>query len=94
MFTVTALFFQRSFTRTTSLSACLATETMPGLMARAKTLEEEGLAAFIWSGGYNVPLTGKTGGSRRRACLNGKISDTRRQENFALWREIITTDGK
>jgi beta-aspartyl-dipeptidase (metallo-type) len=32
-------------------------KTMAGLLARAKALKEEGLSAFIWSGGYNVPPT-------------------------------------
>jgi beta-aspartyl-dipeptidase (metallo-type) len=32
-------------------------KTMPGLLARAKALKEEGLSACIWSGGYNVPPT-------------------------------------
>ncbi|MDB4914731.1 MAG: beta-aspartyl-peptidase [Gemmatimonadetes bacterium] len=30
-------------------------KTMAGLLAKAKALKEEGLSAFIWSGGYNVP---------------------------------------
>jgi beta-aspartyl-dipeptidase (metallo-type) len=30
-------------------------KTMAGLLAKAKALKEEGIAAFIWSGGYNVP---------------------------------------
>jgi beta-aspartyl-dipeptidase (metallo-type) len=37
---------------------------MPGLLARAKALREEGLTAFIWSGGYNVPPTTITGSLR------------------------------
>src|SRR5262245_47820245 len=45
----------------TTVVGCLGvdttTKTMPGLLARAKALEEEGLTAFIWSGGYNVPPT-------------------------------------
>jgi beta-aspartyl-dipeptidase (metallo-type) len=32
-------------------------KTMPGLLAKAKGLKEEGLSAFIWTGGYNVPPT-------------------------------------
>jgi beta-aspartyl-dipeptidase (metallo-type) len=40
------------------------TKTMPGLLARAKALDEEGLTAFIWSGGYNVPPTTITGSLR------------------------------
>jgi beta-aspartyl-dipeptidase (metallo-type) len=30
-------------------------KTMAGLLARVKGLKEEGLSAFLWSGGYNVP---------------------------------------
>jgi beta-aspartyl-dipeptidase (metallo-type) len=32
-------------------------KTMAGLLAKAKALEEEGLTAYLWSGGYNVPPT-------------------------------------
>jgi beta-aspartyl-dipeptidase (metallo-type) len=32
-------------------------KTMSGLLAKAKALEEEGLSAYIWSGGYDVPPT-------------------------------------
>lgn len=32
-------------------------KTMPGLLAKAKALKEEGLSAWIWSGGYSVPPT-------------------------------------
>ena len=45
----------------TSVVGCLGVDTtmktMPGLLARAKGLKEEGLSACIWSGGYNVPPT-------------------------------------
>lgn len=45
----------------TTVVGCLGVDTtmktMPGLLARAKALKEEGLSAFIWSGGYNVPPT-------------------------------------
>ena len=30
-------------------------KTMAGLLAKAKALKEEGISAYIWSGGYNVP---------------------------------------
>lgn len=30
-------------------------EVMPGLLARAKALKEQGLNAFVWSGGYSLP---------------------------------------
>ena len=32
-------------------------KTMAGLLAKAKGLKEEGLHAYIWTGGYNVPPT-------------------------------------
>ena len=32
-------------------------KTMAGLLARVKGLREEGLSAYCWSGGYNVPPT-------------------------------------
>ncbi|MCI0387182.1 MAG: beta-aspartyl-peptidase [Acidobacteria bacterium] len=52
----------------TTVVGCLGvdttTRTMPGLLARAKALDEEGLTAFVWSGGYNVPPTTITGSLR------------------------------
>jgi beta-aspartyl-dipeptidase (metallo-type) len=43
----------------TTVVGCLGvdttTKTMPGLLARAKALKEQGLNAFVWSGGYSVP---------------------------------------
>ncbi|HZS04210.1 MAG TPA: amidohydrolase family protein [Blastocatellia bacterium] len=52
----------------TTVVGCLGvdttTKTMPALLARAKALGEEGLTAFIWSGGYNVPPTTLTGSLR------------------------------
>jgi beta-aspartyl-dipeptidase (metallo-type) len=30
-------------------------KTMAGLLAKAKALKEEGLSAYLWSGGYSVP---------------------------------------
>ncbi|MEN3328677.1 MAG: hypothetical protein V7638_3484 [Acidobacteriota bacterium] len=45
----------------TTVVGCLGVDTtmktMAGLLARAKALKEEGLSAFIWTGGYNVPPT-------------------------------------
>jgi beta-aspartyl-dipeptidase (metallo-type) len=45
----------------TSVVGCLGVDTtmktMAGLLAKAKALKEEGLNAFIWTGGYNVPPT-------------------------------------
>ncbi|HEX8772448.1 MAG TPA: amidohydrolase family protein [Pyrinomonadaceae bacterium] len=43
----------------TTVVGCLGvdttTRTMPALLAKAKGLNEQGLTAYIWSGGYNVP---------------------------------------
>jgi beta-aspartyl-dipeptidase (metallo-type) len=45
----------------TTVVGCLGVDTtmktMPGLLGRAKALKEEGLSAYVWSGGYNVPPT-------------------------------------
>jgi beta-aspartyl-dipeptidase (metallo-type) len=45
----------------TTVVGCLGVDTtmktMPGLLAKAKALREEGLHAFVWSGGYDVPPT-------------------------------------
>jgi beta-aspartyl-dipeptidase (metallo-type) len=53
----------------TTVVGCLGvdttTKTMPGLLARAKALFEEGLSAFIYTGGYNVPPTTLTGSVRK-----------------------------
>ena len=32
-------------------------KTMPGLLAKVKALKEDGLNAYLWTGGYNVPPT-------------------------------------
>ncbi len=43
----------------TTVVGCLGTDTMTktmaGLLAKAKAFNEEGLTAYIYSGGYNVP---------------------------------------
>jgi beta-aspartyl-dipeptidase (metallo-type) len=53
----------------TTVVGCLGvdttTKTMPGLLARARALLEEGLTAFIYTGGYNVPPTTLTGSVRK-----------------------------
>src|SRR5262249_25993952 len=52
----------------TTVVGCLGvdttTKTMPGLLARAKALGEEGLTAFVWAGGCNVPPATITGSQR------------------------------
>jgi beta-aspartyl-dipeptidase (metallo-type) len=39
-------------------------KTIAGLLARGKALEEEGLSAWLWTGGYNVPPTTVMGSIR------------------------------
>jgi beta-aspartyl-dipeptidase (metallo-type) len=43
----------------TTVVGCLGVDTtmktMAGLLAKAKALKEEGISAYIWSGGYDVP---------------------------------------
>jgi beta-aspartyl-dipeptidase (metallo-type) len=39
-------------------------KTMAGLLAKAKGLKEEGLSAFLWTGGYDVPPTNIIGTPR------------------------------
>ena len=45
----------------TTVVGCLGVDTtaktLPGLLAKAKALKEEGLNSYIFSGGYNVPPT-------------------------------------
>ena len=52
----------------TTVVGCLGVDTtmktMPGLLAKAKALEEEGLNARVWTGGYNVPTTSNLGSAR------------------------------
>jgi beta-aspartyl-dipeptidase (metallo-type) len=48
----------------TTVVGCLGVDTtmktQPGLLAKVKGLKEEGLNAFMWTGGYNVPPTSIT----------------------------------
>ena len=39
-------------------------KTMAGLLARVKGLKEEGISAYMWTGGYNVPPTTVMGSVR------------------------------
>jgi beta-aspartyl-dipeptidase (metallo-type) len=52
----------------TTVVGCLGVDvtmkTMAGLIAKAKALIEEGMSAFIWSGGYDVPPATVTGSVR------------------------------
>jgi beta-aspartyl-dipeptidase (metallo-type) len=44
-----------------TLGVDTATRTMAALIGKAKGLREEGISAFVWTGGYNVPPTPLTG---------------------------------
>jgi beta-aspartyl-dipeptidase (metallo-type) len=52
----------------TTVVGCLGVDTtmktMAGLLGKAKALEEEGLNAKVWTGGYNVPPTTILGSPR------------------------------
>ncbi len=52
----------------TTVIGCLGVDTtmktMAGLLAKAKALKEEGLNAFLWTGGYDVPPTNIIGTPR------------------------------
>jgi beta-aspartyl-dipeptidase (metallo-type) len=60
-------------------------KTLPGLLARVKALEEEGLSTYLWTGGYNVPPTTMLGHVREdmlyiKECIGAgevAISDER-----------------
>ncbi|HEX6574961.1 MAG TPA: hypothetical protein VF042_08300, partial [Gemmatimonadaceae bacterium] len=39
-------------------------KTLPGLLARVKALEEEGISTRMWTGGYNIPPLTITGSVR------------------------------
>jgi beta-aspartyl-dipeptidase (metallo-type) len=49
----------------TTVVGCLGVDTtmktLAGLLAKVKALKEEGLSAYMWSGGYDVPPTTITG---------------------------------
>src|SRR5215203_4860725 len=52
----------------TTVVGCLGADTtmktLPGLLAKVKGLKEEGLNAFMWSGGYNMPPSSITNSVR------------------------------
>src|SRR4051794_21721198 len=57
----------------TTVVGCLGTDTttktMPGLLAKAKAFNDEGMTAYIYSGGYDVPPVTLTGSVRRDMLL-------------------------
>jgi beta-aspartyl-dipeptidase (metallo-type) len=58
---------------TTTVVGCLGvdttTKTMTGLLAKARAFGEEGITAFLYSGGYDVPPVTLTGSVRRDMLL-------------------------
>lgn len=52
----------------TTVIGCLGVDTtmktMAGLLAKAKALKEEGMSAYLWTGGYDVPPTTISGTAR------------------------------
>jgi beta-aspartyl-dipeptidase (metallo-type) len=61
----------------TTVVGCLGTDTttktMPGLLAKAKAFNEEGITAYIYSGGYNVPPVTLTGSVRTDMLLINEV---------------------
>jgi beta-aspartyl-dipeptidase (metallo-type) len=61
----------------TTVVGCLGvdttTKTMPGLLGRAKALREDGITAFVWTGGYNVPPTTLLEGVREDITLVAEV---------------------
>lgn len=61
----------------TTVVGCLGvdttTKTMLGLLAQAKALREEGLTAYLYSGGYNVPPVTLTGSLRNDLLLIDEV---------------------
>jgi beta-aspartyl-dipeptidase (metallo-type) len=61
----------------TTVVGCLGTDgvtrTPAGLLAKAKSLEEEGLSTFIYTGHYAVPVQTITGGIERDLLLIDKV---------------------
>ena len=84
----------------TTVVGCLGVDTtmktMAGLLARAKVLKEEGLSAFIWSGGYNVPPTTITNSIRdfRRALDRSNRTGTRSSRQRRLRRRHAKQESR
>jgi beta-aspartyl-dipeptidase (metallo-type) len=89
----------------TTVVGCLGvdttTKTMPALLAKAKGLNEEGLTAYIWSGGYNVPPTTLTNSVREDILFISEvigagevaISDARANEHNPLELSKLVRDS-
>ncbi len=61
----------------TTVVGCLGTDTttktMAGLLAKAKAFNAEGITAFLYSGGYNVPPVTLTGSVRNDMLLVSEV---------------------
>lgn len=61
----------------TTVVGCLGldttTKTMPGLLAKAKGLNEEGLTAYVLTGGYGLPPVTLTGGVREDIIMIAEV---------------------
>ncbi len=61
----------------TTVVGCLGTDgvtrSLPGLLAAARGLEEEGISTFIYTGSYGVPVQTMTGSIERDLLLIDKV---------------------
>ena len=61
----------------TTVVGCLGTDgitrSLPGLLAKAKALEAEGLSTFLYSGSYGVPVRTFTGSIEEDLILIDKV---------------------
>ena len=64
----------------TTVVGCLGVDTtmktMAGLLAKAKALKEEGLSAYMWTGGYDIPPTTITGTPRNDIMFIDEVIGT------------------
>jgi beta-aspartyl-dipeptidase (metallo-type) len=64
----------------TTVTGCLGVDTtmktLAGLLAKVKALKEEGLSAFMWTGGYDVPPATITGTPRNDIMFVEEIIGT------------------
>jgi beta-aspartyl-dipeptidase (metallo-type) len=61
----------------TTVVGCIGVDTytrnMVSLLAQAKNINEEGLTAYIWTGGYDVPPATLTGSIRNDMILSAEV---------------------
>src|SRR5215212_592669 len=55
------------------LGVYTTTKTLPGLLAKVRAFNEEGITAFMYSGGYNVPPVTLTGSVRTDMLLVAEV---------------------